>query len=368
MTRDLPLLSVIVPVRDDAAALDIALAALAASDLPRHRWELVVVDDGSGDESAVIAAKYADALVRLPAPSRGPAYARNRGAEMARSECFVFLSADVRVRPDTLSALAGILAANPGVAAVSAACAPRQAASLATRYRAGRLRFADDQVPEDALTFSAGCGAIRRAPFTHAGMWDEWRVHRPRTEAADMGARLRALGYRLMVDRSVEVEHMHEWTAASVIASDLRDPGLQLTPPAFAPGSNSARRVRMRRGIDIAAVLLLAAAALIALIAAAADPRLFAVAGVAVVLTLLLDAAFYAVLLRRMGVGFTLSVIPLHLASSLAGGFAAIFAWVRHHVVGDPRPHPAVEAFAEVGVETWPPVARRRLPEPERSR
>ncbi len=368
MTRDLPVLSVVVSVHDGAASLGKALEALSASDLPRHRWELIVVDDGSTDDSPYLAAQYADAIVRLPAPSRGPAYARNRGAEMARSQNIVFLGTDVRVRPDTLSAFAGALAAHPDVTAVSAVCAPRQSASLATRYREGVARYAGEQLAEDALAFSPDCGAIRREAFKRAGMWDEWRVHRPRTEAADLGARLRALGCRLIVDRAIEVEHMQDWNAVSVIVSDLRDPGLQLAPLPAAAGSPAARRLRLRRRIDVAAVVSLAMAASLALVAAVVDTRLYMAAATAIVLTLLLDAAFYAVLLRRMGMAFTVSVIPLHLASSLAGGVSAIFAWLRQHVVGDPRPHPAVEAFAEVGVDTWPPVPRRRMPEPERTR
>ena len=45
MTAAAPFLSVIVPAHQGAAFLPETLAALAASDLPRDRWELIVVDD-----------------------------------------------------------------------------------------------------------------------------------------------------------------------------------------------------------------------------------------------------------------------------------------------------------------------------------
>jgi hypothetical protein len=366
MTRDIPLLSVVVTVQDRAAALEAALEALVASDLPRSRWELIVVDDASADESSLVAARHADAVVRLTGPRRGPAYARNRGAEIARAAWIAFVSTDVRVRPDSLRLLVSGFTAHPEVAGISAVCGARQSASLATRYRSGRTRFTDERMREDALAFSPEFGAIRRGPFVHAGMWDEWQAHRPRSEGAEFGARLRALGYRLVVDHAVEAEHAHEWSAVSVLAADLRDPGLQLRGAASPPRPRDGRRVRHRPVRDVITVALLAMTMAIAIVAVASDSSVFlGVAGVALLLTLLMDATFYMVLCRRQGIGFALSVVPLHLASSLAGGVAAMFEWMRHHAVGDPRPHPAIEAFAEVGVNTWPPVPRRRLPDRE---
>src|SRR5437867_660647 len=97
-----PALSVIVPVRDGEHFLTASLAALRASDLPASQWELIVVDDSSRDRSAELAARYADRLVRLIGGSRGPAFARNRGADVARGDALVFVDADVCVHPDAL--------------------------------------------------------------------------------------------------------------------------------------------------------------------------------------------------------------------------------------------------------------------------
>src|SRR6185437_9216087 len=58
-------LSVVVPVRNGAVTLPNALRAILASDLPRERFELIVVDDGSTDGSAGIAGRHADTVVRL---------------------------------------------------------------------------------------------------------------------------------------------------------------------------------------------------------------------------------------------------------------------------------------------------------------
>ncbi|HEV2132004.1 MAG TPA: glycosyltransferase, partial [Longimicrobiaceae bacterium] len=61
----LPFLSVIVPAHQGGQVLPLALEALQRSDLPRECWELIVVDDASTDRTSIIAARYADTVIRL---------------------------------------------------------------------------------------------------------------------------------------------------------------------------------------------------------------------------------------------------------------------------------------------------------------
>jgi glycosyltransferase involved in cell wall biosynthesis len=90
MKPTLPLVSIIVPVHDGARTLPAALGAIAASDLPREMWELIVVDDASTDDTAMVSAQFADCVVRLPGRPHGPAYARNRGVEVSRGPIIAF--------------------------------------------------------------------------------------------------------------------------------------------------------------------------------------------------------------------------------------------------------------------------------------
>jgi len=60
MTPDHPYLSVIVPVKNGHNVLPRMLDMLSRSELPRETWELIVVDDGSSDDSVAIASAYAD--------------------------------------------------------------------------------------------------------------------------------------------------------------------------------------------------------------------------------------------------------------------------------------------------------------------
>ncbi len=84
--------SVIVPARDAATTLPRTLEALGAQRLEGD-YEVIVVDDGSRDDTAAVAERAGATVLRQPA--QGPAQARNRGVAAARAEALAFCDADV---------------------------------------------------------------------------------------------------------------------------------------------------------------------------------------------------------------------------------------------------------------------------------
>lgn len=114
-----PDLSVVIPVRDDAATLGAAIdSVLTGAD---GLLEVIVVDDGSRDDACARVATDRGEPVRLVRqPGRGPAAARNAGVRAARGELVGFLDADdiwlARV-PDPRRPL---LEAHPGAIAYGA--------------------------------------------------------------------------------------------------------------------------------------------------------------------------------------------------------------------------------------------------------
>lgn len=118
----MPVISVIVPVYQGEALLPGCVGSVRRQTFTD--WELLLIDDGSTDNSRTLCEGYAadDARIRTLVQPRnlGVSAARNRGLQEARGEYVAFLDADDRYVPETLSTLLG-LCTDGG--AESAACA-----------------------------------------------------------------------------------------------------------------------------------------------------------------------------------------------------------------------------------------------------
>jgi glycosyltransferase involved in cell wall biosynthesis len=116
-----PLISVIVPAYNCARFLARALDSVRDQRYPADRIEIIVVDDGSTDASADIAADYAERdsrVILLRQANAGPAAARNRGIEASRGKLVAFLDADDTWASDKLAEQAALFARNPALGLV----------------------------------------------------------------------------------------------------------------------------------------------------------------------------------------------------------------------------------------------------------
>jgi glycosyltransferase involved in cell wall biosynthesis len=114
-----PLVSVVIPVRNGAAYLDDAITSARGQTL--EQIEIIIVDDGSTDESAAVARRHADEdpRVRLVEQQHaGLAMARNHGMRAARAPWIALLDSDDIAAPMRLEREVDFLRSNPGVAAV----------------------------------------------------------------------------------------------------------------------------------------------------------------------------------------------------------------------------------------------------------
>lgn len=90
--EDTTLVSVVIPARNAAGFIDECLASAASQQGP-FGLQVIVIDDGSEDDTAERAATHPGVQV-LTTPGRGPAAARNAGLAVARGDFVAFLDAD----------------------------------------------------------------------------------------------------------------------------------------------------------------------------------------------------------------------------------------------------------------------------------
>lgn len=107
-----PLVSIMMPAYNAAAYIGVAVESVLAQTYPH--WELVLVNDGSTDETAVIAASYQDQRIRLiHQENGGEAAARNTALRHMRGELLAFLDADDLYKPHHLETAVAYLLHHP---------------------------------------------------------------------------------------------------------------------------------------------------------------------------------------------------------------------------------------------------------------
>ena len=110
-----PRVSVVLPVHNRADVL--ARAVQSVLDQSLRDFELIVVDDGSTDDSATVARGFADKRVKLIelGKNRGGNAARNAGVRAAQAPLIAFLDSDDVYLPEKLAAVVAEFDARPGL-------------------------------------------------------------------------------------------------------------------------------------------------------------------------------------------------------------------------------------------------------------
>lgn len=109
-------ISIIIPAFNAAATLHRTVTSLAIQTSPE--WEAVIVDDGSNDETVVIAEQLAAADPRIRVvskPNQGASAARNTGAQLAQGKWLLFLDADDQIAASYIAQMMAMAEVNPSL-------------------------------------------------------------------------------------------------------------------------------------------------------------------------------------------------------------------------------------------------------------
>jgi glycosyltransferase involved in cell wall biosynthesis len=324
-----PNISVIIPVYNGAEFLPRCLDAVLTT--PGASYECIVVNDGSTDVSATLAAQFSDRirLMNLMGGPRGPAYARNRGAELARGKILFFVDADVVLMPGAIERVAKTFTDRPQLAALFGSYDRNPAAAgLISQYRNLLHHFVHQNGNPDASTFWAGCGAIRKSVFQTVGGFDERRYSYASIEDIELGYRLRAASLPVFLDKKLRGKHLKSWTLLSLIRTDIACRAkpwarLILETRTMPDDLNVKRRERVSFAFVALSILLLMMAPI--------QPRSILGSAAALLIVVALNRHLYAFFYRHGGAVFAAGCVLLHLLYYLYSGLTYFWVWAGFH-------------------------------------
>lgn len=189
-TSTFPLISIIIPCRNEEKAIGEVLRLVKAQTPKGSALEIIVVDDGSTDRTIEIAEAAGAKVLAIPAKEGGgnPAAARNKGAAISTGDPIIFLDSDctphegwlenlLRVHAEGVEVVGGSLGLPPGLS-YSARCDyycgwyhvhPRRKSTWVLHHPPCNLSVRRD-------VFLGTSGYVERQPIAYAHEELEWQA------------------------------------------------------------------------------------------------------------------------------------------------------------------------------------------------
>lgn len=213
--------SVIIPAYNAARTLPKTLAALAASS-PAPR-EIIVVDDGSTDDTAHIAARDSVRVESMPI-NVGSAAAKNCGASKASGDILFFTDSDIVPPPDAIGILQNAFALHhcDGVIGLLDENIPAQ--NWASQFKNLWMNFtyARFQNAGRIGLFYTSVAAIRREWFEKLGGFDENYRGASIAEDTEFGQRAWGAGANIILEPALRVIHLKAYTVTGILREDFK--------------------------------------------------------------------------------------------------------------------------------------------------
>ncbi|NVN99103.1 MAG: mycofactocin biosynthesis glycosyltransferase MftF [Geobacteraceae bacterium] len=219
-SSQLPQVSIVIPVMNRAEELRRCLKSLALLNYPEEKLQIIVVDDGSSDDSSEVARGLGALVVLSGGTGRGPAAARNVGAAIASGEILAFIDSDCTASSSWLDELVPAFA-DPKIVAVGGLVDGMCHESSVDHYEnvMSSLSLGGRELSGgsgDDTFYLPSCNMlVRRAPFQNAGGFND-TMHVG--EDVDLTWRLRDSGWTITYLPIGKVYHAHRSSIRSFMS------------------------------------------------------------------------------------------------------------------------------------------------------
>lgn len=191
---DFRMISVVVPAYNEQEYISQCLESLVSQDYPKDRYEILVVDNGSGDRTREIASTFDVTVVEKNSGHVGSV--RNAGARQAKGEFLAFIDADCVAPADWLSNGAKLLLNEGYVYGGGYNLRPRP-------FWVEKAWLLENKEPPKDLV--GGCIFIKKKDFFLAGAFDEELTS---GEDTKLSVSLRKKNYQIKMESTLNVIHL----------------------------------------------------------------------------------------------------------------------------------------------------------------
>lgn len=223
-----PLISVVLSTYNRAETLRRTLEHLARQDLPPGQFEVLVVDDGSPDDTTAVVAAMTPAmpfrLTYLRHENRGPGYTQNRGIEAARAPIVLLIADDIWLTPPAVRMHLEFHQSHPeaGHAVLGKVLQSPELNQTVFLRKWNPFRFDELEELEElpAWRFGAANLSVKRDFLLRHGMFVDQRGRggAAAMEDLELGYRLQPHGMRLFYSKAALGHHYHLATLDQAIA------------------------------------------------------------------------------------------------------------------------------------------------------
>jgi glycosyltransferase involved in cell wall biosynthesis len=215
---NIPLISIVIPNLNGASTLRQCLSA--ATTLDDSAYEVIVVDDGSQDNSVDIIKEFPCRLIQLDQQT-GASRARNMGAENSHGEILFFTDSDCVIQPGTLTKIRHRLDAHSSEIVLGGTYTPQPYDNrFFSRFQSVFINHSETRNPLTPDYLASHALAIKATTFRNNGGFAEDFL--PILEDVEFSHRLRETGNQLLIDPQLQVRHIFNYSLIDSLRNAYR--------------------------------------------------------------------------------------------------------------------------------------------------
>ncbi len=251
------LISIIIPNYNGEKTIGRCLDAVFAGS--NERREVIVVDDCSEDRSVEIIRKYPCQLIALKNHA-GASGARNAGAFSSRGDVLFFIDADCLIQPDTIPVIRKNLSRlAPEVVTGGTYTLVPQDEGFFSLFQSVFVHFFETKKADNPDYLATHALVINAQTFRKTGGFKESFL--PVLEDVEFSHRLRGAGFRLLIDRELQVKHIFNFSFSKSLKNAVRKTRFWIVyslmnRDLFADSGTASRELKIAGACWMGAVLL----------------------------------------------------------------------------------------------------------------